>query len=174
MRSHGERRPFRPRWSDGRWSFYRAILGGQGAERKHEDGTLVRRGLSEKVGKRLTTSNERRLATEVLTRRVRHFTHGVIFGSRALIDRWFESNRQVGPRTQPDRTKTRCQQPRAARVPWIVCSARCERGRLQWMRRRPAKCPLRRNPRAIFSGRFVYRMISMLWRPPLGPAATGV
>jgi hypothetical protein len=75
--------------------FYRAILGGQGAERKREDGTVVRRGLSEKVRERLTTPNERRLATEVLTRRVRHFTHGVIFGSRALIDRWFESNRRI-------------------------------------------------------------------------------
>jgi hypothetical protein len=75
--------------------FYRAILGGQGAERKRDDGTVVRRGLSEKVRARLTTANERRLATEVLTRQVRHFTHGVIFGSRAMIDRWFESNRQI-------------------------------------------------------------------------------
>ena len=75
--------------------FYRAILGGQGAERKREDGTVVRRGLSEKVREKLTTPNERRLTTEVLTRRVRHFTHGVIFGSRALIDGWFETNRQV-------------------------------------------------------------------------------
>ena len=44
---------------------------------------MVRRGLSEKVREKLTTPNERRLATEVLTRRVRHFTHGVIFGSRS-------------------------------------------------------------------------------------------
>ena len=35
--------------------FYRAILGGQGAARKGEDGTVVRRGLSEKVQDRLTT-----------------------------------------------------------------------------------------------------------------------
>ena len=75
--------------------FYRAILGGQGAERKRENGTVIRRGLSEKVREKLTTPNERRLATEVLTRRVRHFTNGVIFGSRTLIDRWFEANRQV-------------------------------------------------------------------------------
>jgi REP element-mobilizing transposase RayT len=75
--------------------FYRAILGGQGAERKREDGTVVRRGLSEKVREKLTTPNERRLAAEVLTRRVRHFTQGVIFGSRSWIDGWFESNRQV-------------------------------------------------------------------------------
>ncbi|MDB6070947.1 MAG: transposase [Verrucomicrobiales bacterium] len=75
--------------------FYRAILGGQGAERKREDGTVVRRGLSEKVREKLTTPNERRLAAEVLTRRVRHFTRGVVFGGRAMIDQWFESNRQV-------------------------------------------------------------------------------
>ena len=74
---------------------YRVILGGQGAERKREAGTVVRRGLSDKDRERLTTPNERRLAAEVLTRRVRHFTQGVIFGSRSLIDRWFESNRQV-------------------------------------------------------------------------------
>ena len=75
--------------------FYRAVLSGQGAERKREDGTVVRRGLSVKARERLTTPNERRLAAEVLTRRVRHFTQGAIFGSRSLIDRWFESNRQV-------------------------------------------------------------------------------
>ena len=34
--------------------FYRAILGGQGAARKREDGTVVRRGLSEKVREKLT------------------------------------------------------------------------------------------------------------------------
>ena len=75
--------------------FDRAILGEQGAERKREDGTVVRRGLSEKVRAKLTTPSERRLATEVLTRRVRHLSRGVIFGSRSLIDRWFESNGQV-------------------------------------------------------------------------------
>ena len=42
--------------------FYRAILGGQGAERKREDGTVVRRGLSERVREKLTTPNERRNA----------------------------------------------------------------------------------------------------------------
>jgi len=72
---------------------YRAILGGQGAERKREDGTVARRGVSEKVRERLTTPNERRLATEVLTRRVQHFTKGVMLGSRAFIDGWFERNR---------------------------------------------------------------------------------
>jgi hypothetical protein len=73
--------------------FYRALLGGQGAERKREDGTVVRRGLSEKVRERLTTPNERRLAAEILTRRVRHFTRGMIIGSRSFIDGWFDKNR---------------------------------------------------------------------------------
>ena len=75
--------------------FYRALLGGQGAERKREDGTVVRRGVSEKVRENLTTPNERRLAAEILTRRVQHFTRGMIIGSRAFIDGWFEANREI-------------------------------------------------------------------------------
>jgi REP element-mobilizing transposase RayT len=75
--------------------FYRAILGGQGTERKREDGTVGRRGVSEKVRERLTTPNERRLASEVLMRRVQHFTRGVMIGSRAFIDGWFELNRGI-------------------------------------------------------------------------------
>ena len=74
---------------------YRAILGGPGAGRKLEDGSVVRRGVSEKVRERLTTPNERRLASEVLQRRVQHFTKGMILGSRAFIDGWFEAHRQV-------------------------------------------------------------------------------
>ena len=74
--------------------FYRAILGGQGAPRKREDGTVIRRGLSEKVREKLTTANERRVRAEVLIRRVQHFTKGAIFGSRAFIDGWFEANRE--------------------------------------------------------------------------------
>ena len=74
---------------------YRAILGGQGAERKREDGTMVRRGVSEKVRARLTTPNERRLAAEVIVRRVQHFTKGVMLGSRAFVDGWFEANRGI-------------------------------------------------------------------------------
>ena len=74
--------------------FYRAILGGQGAARTREDGTVVRRGVSEKVRERLTTPNERQLTTEILTRRVQHFTRGMILGSRAFIDGWFEKNRE--------------------------------------------------------------------------------
>ena len=72
---------------------YRAMLGGQGAERKREDGTVMRRGVSEKVRERLTTPNERRLAAEILTRRVQHFTKGMVLGSRAFVDEWFERNR---------------------------------------------------------------------------------
>jgi REP element-mobilizing transposase RayT len=75
--------------------FYRAILGGQGAARKREDGTVIRRGLSEKVRARLASPNERRLAAEVLTRRVQYFTKGVMLGSRACVDGWFEKNRSV-------------------------------------------------------------------------------
>ena len=75
--------------------YYRAILGGQGAAKKRDDGTVIRRGLSVKIREKLTTPNERRLAAEVLTRRVGHFTRGVIIGSRALIDGWFEANRQA-------------------------------------------------------------------------------
>ena len=75
--------------------FYRALLGGQGAVRKREDGTMIRRGVSDKVWERLSTPNERQVRREVLMRRVAHFTRGVIFGSRAFIDDWFESNRGV-------------------------------------------------------------------------------
>ena len=75
--------------------FYRAILGGQGAERKREGGTVVRRGLSEKVWVRLTTAKERQLRAEVLVRRVQHFTKGLIIGCRAFIDGWFEGHREI-------------------------------------------------------------------------------
>ena len=72
---------------------YRAILGGQGAERRREDGTVVRRGVSEKVRERLTTPKERQLTAEILTRRVQHFTKGVLFGGRSFIDEWFGAHR---------------------------------------------------------------------------------
>ncbi len=74
---------------------YRAILGGRGAERKREDGTTIRRGVSEKVRCRLTTEKERQLTSEILTHQVRHFTRGVLIGSRGFIDRWFEANRSI-------------------------------------------------------------------------------
>ncbi len=84
---------------------YRAILGGQGAGRKQEDGRVVRRGVSEKVRQRLTTPKERQLRAEVLQHRVRHFTQGVVFGSRAFINSWFEANRSfVKGRSQRSRT----------------------------------------------------------------------
>ena len=75
--------------------FYRVIWGEQGAERRREEGTVVRRGVPEKVRERLTTPNERRLAAEVLTCRVQHFTKGVILGSRAFIDGWFAEHRSI-------------------------------------------------------------------------------
>ena len=56
---------------------------------------VVRRGVSEKVRERLTTPNERRPAIEILTRKVPHFSKGVVLGSRAVIDRWFAANRQL-------------------------------------------------------------------------------
>ena len=64
-------------------------------ERRREDGTVVRRGVSEKVRERLTTENERRLTAEIFTGRVAHFTKGVMIGSRGFVDGWFERNRQV-------------------------------------------------------------------------------
>jgi hypothetical protein len=75
--------------------FYRAILGGQGTARTREDGTVVRRGVTEKTRERLTTPNERRLAAEVLTCRVQHFTKGVILGSRAFMDGWVAEHRSI-------------------------------------------------------------------------------
>ena len=65
--------------------FYRAILGGQGASRKREDGTVVRRGLSEKMWEQLTIASERRVRAEVLIRRVAHFNRGVMIGSREFV-----------------------------------------------------------------------------------------
>ena len=75
--------------------YYRALLGGQGAERKGPDGVVFRRGLSEKVRERLRSPSERRLAAEVLIRRVQHFTRGVILGGRSFVDEWFEGHREV-------------------------------------------------------------------------------
>ena len=86
--------------------FYRAILGGQGAAREREDGTVIRRGLSEKARDRLTTATERRVRAEVLVRRIAHFTRGVMFGSREFVDGWFEANRStVKGRSQFERKR---------------------------------------------------------------------
>ena len=70
---------------------YRQILGVAGRPRISPDGHLTRRGVSEKVQARL--ARESGIKRELLTRRVRHFTRGVIFGSREFIDEWFERNR---------------------------------------------------------------------------------
>lgn len=56
---------------------------------------MVRRGLPEKARGRLTSFNDRRLTSEILTRRVRHFSKGVLLGSRAFIDRWFAEHREI-------------------------------------------------------------------------------
>jgi hypothetical protein len=52
----------------------------------------VRRGVSAKVQARLEA--ESGVRREQLMKRVRHFTAGVIFGSRAFIDEWFGRNRK--------------------------------------------------------------------------------
>jgi hypothetical protein len=72
--------------------FYRQLLGVAGRPRVREDGTVVRRGVSGKVQARL--EKESGVRREQLMRRVRHFTAGVIFGSREFIDGWFERNRK--------------------------------------------------------------------------------
>jgi len=75
--------------------FYRNLLGMQGRPRTREeaDGTVktVRRGISEKVQARL--SREGGVRIEVLRRRVRHLSAGVILGSRQFIEEWFTSHR---------------------------------------------------------------------------------
>src|SRR6187431_2012190 len=85
--------PFPPAVERKALVYYLAILGGRGAERRRDDGKIIRRGISEKVRERLTTPTERQLTTEILTRRVQHFTKGVILGSRSFIDNWFIANR---------------------------------------------------------------------------------
>jgi REP element-mobilizing transposase RayT len=75
--------------------YYRALLGGQGAERKREDGTVVRRGLPAKTRQRLITPKERQITAEILTRRIQHFTKGVLLGSRSFIDGWFAQHREI-------------------------------------------------------------------------------
>jgi hypothetical protein len=57
-----------------------------------EAGKVVRRGVSAKVQARL--EKESGVQREQLLKRVRHFTAGVIFGSREFIDGWFERNRK--------------------------------------------------------------------------------
>ena len=70
---------------------YRQILGLAGRARMRDDGKVVRRGVSAKVQARL--ERETGVRREQLLRRVRHFTQGVIFGSREFINEWFGRNR---------------------------------------------------------------------------------
>ena len=78
----------------------------QRASRKREDGTVVRRGLSERMREQLTTASERRVRAEVLIRRVAHFTRGVMIGRREFVDGWFEANRSaVKGRSQLERKR---------------------------------------------------------------------
>ena len=78
---------------------YRQMLGVTGRERRRADGTLVRQGLSERVRARLEKQGSPgRRATaavrhEQLLRRVRHFTDGVVLGSREFINSWFAAHR---------------------------------------------------------------------------------
>src|SRR5690606_16072087 len=72
---------------------YRSLLGCAGGERRNEDGKVVRRGLSPAVQAQLANPNEVNLATKLAAGRVRHFTAGVIVGSRKFIDGWFEGHR---------------------------------------------------------------------------------
>jgi putative transposase len=69
---------------------YRQMLGLAGRPRTREDGKVIRRGVSARVQARLEKETGVR---EQLLQRMRHFTRGVIFGSREFINEWFERNR---------------------------------------------------------------------------------
>lgn len=85
--------PFSPMIEKRALVFYRALLGAQSRTRLRQDGSIARRGLPESLRQRLLSASEQRLAAEVLHRRVRHFTRGLLFGSRAFVDQWFERHR---------------------------------------------------------------------------------
>jgi REP element-mobilizing transposase RayT len=70
---------------------YRQMLGVTGRERKTADGTVVRRGLSEKVRERLLRASGVR--REQCLRRIRQLSAGVLVGSREFVDEWFARNR---------------------------------------------------------------------------------
>jgi hypothetical protein len=81
---------------------YRQLLGIAGRPRVREDGVAVRRGVSARVQARL--ESESGVKREQLLKRVRHFTDGVILGSREFINGWFERNRSwFGGRSRTDR-----------------------------------------------------------------------
>ena len=82
---------------------YRQLLGIAGRPRTAEDGRVVRKGISEKVQQRL--AGERGIRRELLLRKVRHLTDGVILGSREFINGWFEQNRDwFGGASRENRT----------------------------------------------------------------------
>jgi hypothetical protein len=72
---------------------YRQMLGIAGRPRVQEDGRTTRRGVSEKTQKALAGESGLAIQRELLLKRVKHFTHGVIIGSRDFIDAWFERHR---------------------------------------------------------------------------------
>jgi len=83
---------------------YRRLLGIAGRPRVDEYGRVVRKGLSEETLARL--EGEGGIRTELLLRRVRHLTDGVILGSREFIDGWFERNRNWFGGRSRDQRKT--------------------------------------------------------------------
>ena len=86
---------------------YRQMLGLAGRPRVREDGTVVRRGVNERVQKKLDSAGG--IKREQLMKRVRHFTDGVILGSREFINGWFERNRSwfVGKSAEKRRSGAR-------------------------------------------------------------------
>ena len=67
---------------------------------------VLRRGLSEKLQARIAGESD--MKSEHLLRKVKHLTHGVIFGSREFINGWFEQSRawfrRPERREPPDRS----------------------------------------------------------------------
>jgi hypothetical protein len=73
---------------------YRQMLGLLGRERRDPtSGAILRRGLSPEMAASL--ERETGVRREVLMHRVRHFTSGLIFGSREFIESWFADHRNV-------------------------------------------------------------------------------
>jgi putative transposase len=78
---------------------YRNLLGMRGRQGVRENGTPMRKGLSEALVRRFERETDGDVAAEVLMRKVRHFTAGAVVGSRAFVERWFEGNRErCGPK----------------------------------------------------------------------------
>ena len=70
---------------------YRAWLGQHGRERRGPGGELLRRGLREAVAERLRHASGVR--SELLRRRVRALSCGVVVGSREGVEAWFQRHR---------------------------------------------------------------------------------